>query len=173
MKTQSVPKRPASEDLLAILDIRASPEFTRFVDELQATRWVGRRGYSFDSLASIVLIKSLYNIPTWPAALAFLHDHPALVAVIAPNSQDIPSVSACHRVTSKLLAHPDPLAQCNASTLSALDRLKHQRGLSPSCERAIQRVALETELMVFAHLTYGLDRARDLSSTPRRRQPPG
>jgi hypothetical protein len=55
-----VARRTVAEDLSRIL---ASPEVTRLIDELGATRHTGRPGYPLRSMIGMALAKSLYAIP--------------------------------------------------------------------------------------------------------------
>jgi hypothetical protein len=118
MTTMKVARRPVAENLS---DILASPEVSRLIDELQATRWTGRPGYPLRSMIGMALAKSLYAIPTWTRTVALVHEHPALAAVIAPNG-DPPSVYACYRFTAKLRDHADLLQGCIAQVLEELKR---------------------------------------------------
>jgi hypothetical protein len=81
MTMPNVARRSVAKDLSGIL---ASPEVSRLIDELQATRWTGRSGYALHSMIGMALAKSLYAIPTWTRTVALVREHPALAAVIAP-----------------------------------------------------------------------------------------
>ncbi len=116
MDTQNVARRSVATDLS---DILASPEVSRLVDELQATRWTGRPGYALRSMIGMALAKSLYTAPTWTRTVALVREHPALAAVIAPEG-DVPSVYACYRFTAKLRDHADLLQGCIARVVAEL-----------------------------------------------------
>jgi transposase, IS5 family len=118
MTTTKVPRRPVAENLS---DILASPEVSRLIHELQATRWTGRPGYPLRAMIGMALAKSLYAIPTWTRMVALVCEHPALAAVIAPDG-DVPSVYACYRFTAKLRDHADLLQGCIARVLEELKR---------------------------------------------------
>lgn len=116
MTTQNVARRSVAEDLSDILD---SPEVSRLIDELQATRETGRPGYPIRTMIGMTLAKSLYAIPTWTRTVALVREHAALAAVIAPDG-DLPSHWACYRFLAKLREHKPLLADCIASVVRAL-----------------------------------------------------
>jgi transposase, IS5 family len=118
MTSQNVARRSVAKDLSGILD---SPEVERLIDELQATRWTGRPGYPLRAMIGMALAKSLYAIPTWTRTVVLVHEHPALAAVIAPDS-DPPSVYACYRFTAKLRDHAHLLDGCIAEVIGALKK---------------------------------------------------
>lgn len=118
MTTTKVARRPVAENLS---DILASPEVTRLIDELQATRWTGRPGYPLRAMVGMALAKSLYALPTWTRTVALVREHPALAAVIAPDG-DVPSLYACYRFTGKLRENAPMLQACIASVIAALKK---------------------------------------------------
>ena len=118
MTTRNVPRRSVAADLS---DILASPEVSRLITELQATRWTGRPGYALRSMVGMALAKSLYAIPTWTRTVALVSEHPTLAAVIAPDG-DVPSVYACYRFTAKLRDHAGLLQGCIARVLKELKK---------------------------------------------------
>jgi transposase, IS5 family len=118
MTTQNVARRSVAEDLSGILD---SPDVSRLIDELEATRWTGRPGYPIRSMVGMALAKSLYALQTWTRTVALVREHPALAAVIAPDGT-VPSVYACYRFTAKLRKHTDLLDGCIASVVRALKK---------------------------------------------------
>ncbi len=118
MTTLNVARRSVAENLS---DILASPEVSRLIDELQATRWTGRPGYPLRAMVGMALAKSLYTIPTWTRTVELVREHPALAAVIAPGG-DVPSVYACYRFTAKLREHTDMLEECIAGVLKELKK---------------------------------------------------
>jgi hypothetical protein len=116
MTTLKVARRSVASDLS---DILASPEVSRLIDELQATRWTGRPGYPLRSMIGMALAKSLYTVPTWTRTVALVREHLALVAVIAPDG-DVPSVYACYRFTAKLRDHAHLFEGCIARVVAEL-----------------------------------------------------
>jgi transposase len=122
--TQNVARRSVAGNLSDILD---SPEVSRLVDELQATRWTGRPGYPIRSMIGMALAKSLYAIPTWTRTVALVTEHPALAAVIAPDG-DVPSVYACYRFTAKLRDHTRLLEGCIARVVAELKQRNPEIG---------------------------------------------
>ena len=118
MTTPKVARRSVAEDLS---DILASPEVSRLVEELQATRWTGRPGYPLRAMIGLALAKSLYALPTWTRTVALVCEHAALAAVIAPDG-DVPSVYACYRFTAKLRDHAHLLEGCISQVLKELKR---------------------------------------------------
>lgn len=118
MTTQNVPRRPVAETLS---DILASPEVSRLIDELEATRETGRPGYPLRAMIGMALAKSLYNLPTWTRTVRLVREHAALAAVIAPNGET-PSVYACYRFTAKLREHAPMLERCIADVIRALKK---------------------------------------------------
>ncbi|HYM44775.1 MAG TPA: transposase [Solirubrobacteraceae bacterium] len=118
MTSPNVARRSVAEDLS---DILTSPEVSRLIDELQATRWTDRPGYPLRAVFGMALAKSLYAIPTWTRTVALVSEHAALAAVIAPDG-DVPSVYACYRFTAKLRDHTDLLQGCIARVLKELKK---------------------------------------------------
>src|SRR5271157_2510934 len=110
MTSQNVARRSVAGNLS---DILASPEVSRLIDELQATRLTGRPGYPLRAMIGMALAKSMYALPTWTRTVALVREHPALAAVIAPDG-DVPSHWACYRFTAKLRAHTTMLEECIA-----------------------------------------------------------
>jgi hypothetical protein len=75
MATSTIaPARDAAQ-IGALLD---SPEIAGLISELEATRWTGRPGYPVRSMIGLVLVKSLYTLPTWTRAVALVRDHAGL-----------------------------------------------------------------------------------------------
>lgn len=118
MTTPNVARRPVAENLS---DILASPEVSRLIEQLQATRWTGRPGYPLRAMVGMALAKSLYALPTWTRTVRLVHEHPALAAVIAPDGQ-VPSLYACYRFTGKLREHAALLDECIAAVIAALKK---------------------------------------------------
>jgi Transposase DDE domain len=118
MTMPNVARRSVVETLS---DILASPEVSRLIDELQATRWTGRPGYPLRAMVGMALAKSLYAVPTWTRTVALVREHPALAAVIAPDG-DVPSLYACYRFTGKLRDYAGLLDECIAAVIAALKK---------------------------------------------------
>jgi len=105
----------------ALLD---SPEIAALIGELEATRWTGRPGYPLRSLLGLVLVKSVYCIPTWTRAVSLVRDHAALRDVLGAA----PSTDACYRFARKLRKHSAMLAECTTRILGELHSLHPDMG---------------------------------------------
>jgi hypothetical protein len=97
----------------------AQPEMAGLVADLQATRWTGRRGYPVRTMVGMVLVKSLYVLPTWTRAVALVAEHDALQAAVG-CAGDVPSIDACYRFTRKLRQHKGLLDACIAAVIVSL-----------------------------------------------------
>jgi len=106
--TLKVAPRSAAAELAGLLD---SPEITRLIANLEATRWTGRPGYPIRVMVGMALAKSMYVIPTWTRAVRLVHEHAALRTAIGCEDAP-PSEWACYRFTRKLREHSDLLAGC-------------------------------------------------------------
>jgi hypothetical protein len=62
MAGTTVPRRSVAAELRSLLD---SPEIGALIDELEALRLTGRRGYGVRTLLGACLVRSLYALPTW------------------------------------------------------------------------------------------------------------
>ncbi len=102
-----------SNSLAALLD---SPEITRLISDLEATRWTGRPGYPIRAMIGMALVKSLYALPTWSRVARLVNDHAGLQAVLGCA----PSQWACYRFTTKLREHSEALANCMGAVLDSL-----------------------------------------------------
>jgi hypothetical protein len=120
LASSNVPRRRVAE-LAAILD---SPEITRLVEELEATRWTGRPGYPVRALLGVALAKSVYAIPTWSRTVALVHEHEALQRALGA----VPSVYASYRFAVKLRKHGDLLESCIARVLERLRSANPEMG---------------------------------------------
>jgi transposase len=118
MTSPNVPRRSVAEDLSTILE---SPEVSRLITELEATRSTGRPGYPLRALVGMTIVKSLYAIPVWTRTVALVTEHPALAAVIAPDGQ-VPTHWSCYRFLAKLREHRDLLEDCIAAIVKALKK---------------------------------------------------
>jgi hypothetical protein len=112
LASSNVPRRRVAE-LAAILD---SPEIERLIEELEALRWTGRRGYPIRSLLGVALAKSIYAIPTWSRTVALVYEHEGLQRALG----DCPSVYAAYRFAVKLRRHGDLLDSCIERVLGRL-----------------------------------------------------
>jgi hypothetical protein len=113
---QNVARRSVATDLSAIL---ASPEVSRLIDELQATRWTGRPGYPLRAMVGMALAKSIYAIPTWTRTVALVREHAALQTALGCEG-DTPSEWACYRFAAKLREHKHLLDACIDGVLARL-----------------------------------------------------
>src|SRR5919201_1873101 len=105
MATGKVARRADASEISALLE---SPEVAALIQELEALRWTGRKGYGPRTLVGACLIKSLYGFTTWTRAAALIADHPGLQAAIG----GCPSVFACYRFVVKGRQHASVLADC-------------------------------------------------------------
>jgi transposase len=116
--TPKVASRSAAAELAGLLE---SPEITKLIAELEATRWTGRPGYPIRTMVGIMLAKSLYAIPCWTRTLALIQEHTALRAALGCWADDqVPSIDACYRFTKKLRKHKDMLDRCVSSVIGSL-----------------------------------------------------
>src|SRR5438270_9579627 len=107
------PSVGTAHTLSSILD---SPEVARLVDELDALRWTGRKGYGVRALVGACLVKSLYAIPTWSRTARLIAEHTALQDVLGAA----PSVYACYRFATKLRERKPLLDDCLDRIAAAL-----------------------------------------------------
>lgn len=112
MTSPKVPRRSVAENLS---DILASPEVSRLIDQLQATRWTGRPGYPLGAMVGMALAKSLYTVPTWTRTGALVREHPTLAAVIAPDAKYRP----CMRATALRASSATMPTSCKAASLAS------------------------------------------------------
>ncbi|MGI9097565.1 MAG: hypothetical protein ACR2H2_03575 [Solirubrobacteraceae bacterium] len=116
MVGETVAPSSAAADLAGLL---ASPEITRLVADLEATRWTGRPGYPVRAMIGMALAKSMYVLPTWTRTVRLVREHEALATAVAGDGI-VPSEWACYRFTRKLRANGDLLDGCIARVLAAL-----------------------------------------------------
>ncbi|HSH58898.1 MAG TPA: transposase [Acidimicrobiales bacterium] len=109
----NVPRRCDVEMLTRVLD---GPEVASLIADLEATRWTGRPGYPIRAMVGMVLVKSLYVLPTWTRTVRLVAEHVALRNAIG----GAPSVDACYRFIRKLREHKGVLDACIASVLTSL-----------------------------------------------------
>jgi transposase len=116
MDSPKVPRRSVSASVRAILD---SPEVTVLIAELEALRWVGRRGYGARAMLGACIVKALYALPTWTRVTDLIAEHPGLADALGGT----PSHWACYRFARKLRAEREVLAGClDALTASLLEQ---------------------------------------------------
>ncbi len=159
MTTPKVARRTVAEDLSRIL---ASPEVTRLIDELQATRQTGRPGYPLRALVGMTLVRSLYAIPTWTRTVTLVQEHPTLAGVIAPDGQ-VPTHWACYRFLAKLREHAPILERCIADVIRALKKANPLLGWDvaidasdmPAYAKGVKADELETERCSDPDATWG------------------
>ena len=70
-------------------------------------------------MVGMVLVKSLYVLPTWTRAVSLVAEHDALQVAVGCVG-DVPSIDACYRFTKKLRAHKDLLDACVAAVIASL-----------------------------------------------------
>ena len=108
MDGPKVAPRSAAAELRSLLD---SPEVTRLIADLDATRSTGRPGYPIRAMVGLALAKSIYAIPTWTRTVRLVREHDALRAALGCGDES-PSEWACYRFVAKLRAHQALLDQC-------------------------------------------------------------
>jgi len=114
----AVPKvapQPAAE-LARLLD---SPEIGRLVEELEATRWTGRRGFPVRAMVGMCLIKAMFGLPTWTRVVALVVDHWKLQRVLGCEG-DPPSKWAVYRFAAKLRENAPMVERCIDSVVAGL-----------------------------------------------------
>ena len=85
-----------------------SPEVAALVAELDALRWVGRRGYGARTMLGACLVKTLYALPTWTRVADLIAEHPGLEVALG----GAPSHWACYRFARKLRAERERIGDC-------------------------------------------------------------
>jgi hypothetical protein len=123
---QTVPRRSVASEVATILD---SPEVAALVAELDALRWVGRRGYGARAMLGACIVKALYALPTWTRVTDLIAEHSGLSDALGGT----PSHWACYRFARKLRAERAALAAC-LDALAASLRLHYP---DMGCEVAI------------------------------------
>jgi transposase len=111
-----VSPRSAAVEIAELLD---SPEIASLIEQLDATRWTGRPGYSIRTMVGMALAKSLYAIPTWTRVVRLVSEHTSLQAALSCEG-DCPSEWACYRFSRKLRQHKHLLDACIGSVLDRL-----------------------------------------------------
>lgn len=105
MASGKIARRATVTEIGALLD---SDEIRVMIEELDALRWTGRRGYGARALVGACLVKSLFAFPTWTRVAALIAEHPGLQAALG----GCPSLWACYRFTTKLRKHRPLLSDC-------------------------------------------------------------
>jgi len=96
-----------------------SPEIGRLIEELEATRWTGRPGYSIQTMIGLALVKSLFAIPTWTRTVALVADHWKLQRVLGCEG-DPPSKWSAYRFAAKLRENAPMIERCIDSVVAGL-----------------------------------------------------
>ncbi len=105
MALPTVARRSVAAEVATILD---SPEVAALVAELDALRWVGRRGYGARAMLGACIVKTLYALPTWTRTADLIAEHPGLADTLGGT----PSHWACYRFAGKLRKERALLAGC-------------------------------------------------------------
>lgn len=105
MAGTTVPRRSVATEVATILD---SPEVAALVAELEAIRFVGRRGYGSRALLGACVVKALYALPTWTRVADLIAEHPGLSDALGGT----PSHWACYRFATKLRNERERIAGC-------------------------------------------------------------
>lgn len=136
MATGRVARRADATEISTLLD---SPEINGLIEQLDALRWTGRRGYGARALVGACLVKSLYGLPTWTRTASLIADHRGLQDALG----SCPSLWSCYRFTAKLREHSDALADC-------LDRVSES--LQTALPEYGQRIAVDaSDMPAFAN----------------------
>ena len=117
MASRTVPRRSVATEVATILD---SPEVAALVAELDALRFVGRRGYGSRALLGACIVKALYALPTWTRVTDLIAEHPGLADALGGT----PSHWACYRFAAKLRKERERIAGC-LDALAASLREQH------------------------------------------------
>ncbi len=121
MATSTVTRTRDAAQIGVLLD---SPEIAALITQLETTRWTGRPGYPVRAMIGLILVRSLYTLPTWTRTVALVRDHAGLRDVLGA----VPCVDAAYRFTVKLRAHGDMLADCINQVLTVLHAAKPEMG---------------------------------------------
>ncbi len=113
LAVSKVPRRSVATEVAAILD---SPEVAALVAELDALRFVGRRGYGSRALLGACIVKALYALPTWTRVADLIAEHPGLSDALGCT----PSHWACYRFATKLRKERERIAACLDALAAAL-----------------------------------------------------
>lgn len=116
--------------LKSLLD---SPEIAALIEELQATRWTGRPGYSIPTMIGLALAKSLYAIPTWTKTVALVADHWKLQRVLDCEGNP-PSQWAAYRFVAKLRENGEMIERCIDGVIAGLRECFPSYGRDPAID---------------------------------------
>src|SRR5947209_886592 len=105
MATGKVARRTAVGDVAELLD---SPEISALIEDIEALRLTGRKGFGARALVGACLVKALFNLPTWTWVAALIAEHPGLQTALG----DAPSVWAMYRFARKLRENRPALNAC-------------------------------------------------------------
>src|SRR5438876_6160878 len=105
MASGKVARRTAVGDVAELLD---SPEILALIEELEALRWTGRKGFGARALIGACLVKALFGIPTWTMTAALIAEHPGLQEALGGT----PSCWAMYRFSRKLRESRPALDAC-------------------------------------------------------------
>lgn len=110
MDMKKVARCSEVQDLAALLEF---PEVQGLIKQLAESRWTGRPGYEIRTMVGLLLVKSLFAIPTWTRTLALVVEHDRLrEALDCIHDEDLPSIHAIYRFTKEMLAHGAALEEC-------------------------------------------------------------
>jgi hypothetical protein len=112
-----VARRTVVSDVAELLD---SPEISALIEELEALRWTGRKGFGARALIGACLTKSLFGIPTWTMTAALIAEHPGLQDALGGT----PSCWAMYRFARKLREQRPALNACLDACAASL-RAQH------------------------------------------------
>lgn len=121
MASGKIARRSVVSDVAALID---SPEIAALIEELDALRWTGRKGYGVRALVGACLVKSLFALPTWTRVAALINEHPGLQSVLGAS----PSIWACYRFTNRLREQRPLLDACLDRMLTGLHAEHPQMG---------------------------------------------
>jgi DDE family transposase len=105
MALGKVARRTVVSDVAELLD---SPEIAVLIEELEALRWTGRKGFGARALVGACLTKSLFGLPTWTMTAALIAEHPGLQDALGES----PSCWAMYRFARKLRENRPALNAC-------------------------------------------------------------
>src|SRR5438552_649849 len=117
MASGKVARRTAVSDVAELLD---SPEISALIEELEALRWTGRKGFGARAMVGACLVKGLFALTTWTWVAALIAEHPGLQAALG----DTPSVWAMYRFARKLRENRPALSACLDACAASL-RAQH------------------------------------------------
>jgi hypothetical protein len=113
MAQGKVARRTVVGDVAELLD---SSEIAALIEELEALRWTGRKGFGTRALVGACLIKSLFALPSWTWVAALIAEHPGLQDALGA----CPSVWAMYRFARKLRENQPALQECLDALAEAL-----------------------------------------------------